>query len=500
MKARGLVLLIVATISVSSAFSQSIDLGQFVGQADIGPTKHAGEVKFDSASERYAVSGSGTNMWADRDEFHFAWKRMRGDFILSARARFLGKGTDPHRKLGWIIRKSLEPDSPYADVAVHGDGLTSLQFRRMPGGGTEEIKSSVTSADVIQLERKGGAYIMSVARFGEPLSPAKLAALDLGDEVYVGLFVCAHNADVVERAEFDNVRITVPAKDGFIPYRDYIGSNLEVLNIETGQRSLLYSTADAIHAPNWTADGKSLIYNTGGKLIRFDLHSKTHTPIDTGFANANNNDHVLSFDGQQIGVSHHSQEHDGRSIIYTLPTAGGTPRQVTQLGPSYFHGWSPDAKWLVYTGERDGNLDIYKISAEGGDEIRLTTVPGIDDGAEYMPDGKWIYFNSSRSGRMQIWRMRPDGGQQEQVTDDEFNNWFPHIRPDGRQILFLSFQPEIAVDEHPFYQHVYLRLMPISGGEPKIVAYVYGGQGTINVPSWSPDSKRVAFVSNTAGN
>jgi hypothetical protein len=490
---------IVLSVSMSVALSHQ-ELGQFESQADIGPVKYPGNVTYDPNVERYIVAGSGTNMWGGRDEFHFAWKRLPGDFILTARARFFGNGTDPHRKLGWIARKNLDSDSPYVDVAVHGDGLTSLQFRRTSGGDTEEIKSSIRGADVIQLQRRGDKFIMSVARFGEPFVSEQLPGVDLGDDVYVGLFVCAHNPDVVERAEFDNVRITLPAKDGFVPYRDYIGSNLELLDVESGRRELVYQTTDAIHAPNWITDGKSLIYNTAGRLVRFDLETKRATPIDTGFATANNNDHVLSFDGRQIGISHHSPDHGGRSIIYTLPVEGGTPKQVTSRGPSYFHGWSPDGKWLVYTGDRDGNLDIYKIPVDGGDELRLTSTPGLDDGSEFTPDGRWIYFNSGRTGRMQIWRMRAGGSDQQQVTDDAFNNWFPHISPDGQHIVFLSFQPDIAADQHPFYQHVYFRLMPITGGKPKVIAYVYGGQGTINVPSWSPDSKRIAFVSNTAGN
>jgi Tol biopolymer transport system component len=183
--------------------------------------------------------------------------------------------------------------------------------------------------------------------------------------------------------------------------------------------------------------------------------------------------------------------------VYTVPIKGGTPKQITPLGPSYLHGWSPDGKHLVYVGQRNNEFDIYRIPATGGTEVRLTTTPGLDDGPEYSPDGKWIYFNSVRSGTMQLWRMRPDGSAPEQLTNDAYNNWFPHISPDGKWIVFLSFGNDVKPDDHPFYKHVYLRLMPASGGKPRVLAYLYGGQGTINTPSWSPDSKRLAFVSNT---
>jgi Tol biopolymer transport system component len=180
-----------------------------------------------------------------------------------------------------------------------------------------------------------------------------------------------------------------------------------------------------------------------------------------------------------------------------VPVEGGVPRQITPVGPSYLHGWSPDGKWLTYTGQRNNEFDIYVIPANGGKEIRLTTAPGLDDGSEYSPDGKYIYFNSVRSGSMQLWRMKSDGTEQKQLTSDEYNNWFPHVSPDGQRIVFLSFMKDVKPEDHPFYKHVYLRMMPASGGEPKVVAYLYGGQGSINTPSWSPDGKRFAFVSNS---
>ncbi len=198
-----------------------------------------------------------------------------------------------------------------------------------------------------------------------------------------------------------------------------------------------------------------------------------------------------------LGLSNYEKDLGG-SIIYTVPITGGTPKKITPKGPSYLHGWSPDGKDLVFCGERNGEFDVYKISADGGKEQRLTDAKGLDDGPEYTPDGKYIYFNSVRSGSMQIWRMKPDGSGQEQVTDDEFNNWFAHISPDGKWIVFVSFlKEETPAGIHPPYKHVYIRLMPFAGGKPKVLAYLYGGQGSINTPSWSPDGKRIAFISNT---
>ncbi len=496
LSATTLVILLTATTATLSS-AQRKSAGTFDGQGDIGTVLHPGSVVYDAAKDEYTVAGSGTNMWAGEDEFHFAWKRMKGDFILTARAQFVGRGVDPHRKIGWQVRSSLDSNSAHASAVVHGDGLASLQFRKAKGADTEEVKSSVKAPDVLQLERRGDKFLMSVARFGEPFVTEEIAGPALGDEVFVGLFVCSHNKDVVERAVFRDVRVTVPAAASFVPYRDYIGSNLEILDLESGRRRIVHTSPDSLQAPNWTPDGKALIYNRNGRLYRFDLARKTPAPINTDFAVNNNNDHVLSFDGKLMGISHHSKDDENKSIVYVLPAKGGKPRRVTATGPSYLHGWSPDGKFLVYTGERNGAFDIYKINAQGGDETRLTTDDGLDDGPEYTPDGRFIYFNSTRTGTMQIWRMRPDGSGQEQVTDDEYNNWFPHISPDGKWIAFLSFQKDVSPNDHPFYKHVYLRLMPAAGGKPKVIAYVYGGQGTINVPSWSPDGKSLAFISNT---
>jgi TolB protein len=475
-------------------------IGNFEGQTDVGRGSRLGSAIYNRQLQTYRISGSGQNMWDTRDAFHFVWKRLHGNFILSTRARFIGAGGEEHRKIGWTIRPSLESSSAHVTAALHGNGLMSLQFRRQSGAITEEIKSadSLPDADaVIQLERRDGAYIMSVARYGDTLVTSQLTDVTLPDTVYVGLFVCAHNDSIMERATFSNVRITSPAPRDFVPYRDYIGSNLEILDLASGNATIVHQYRGSFQAPNWTRDGKALIYAQEGRLYRFDLATLSAAPINTGSATRNNNDHVLSFDGKMLGISNHVAADSDASIVFTLPASGGTPTRVTAQGPSYLHGWSPDGRWLVYVGQRNDEFDIYKIAASGGEEIRLTTAKGLDDGPEYTPDGAFIYFNSVRSGSMQIWRMHPDGTEPQQVTSDGFNNWFPHISPDGKWMVYISFPSDVAPDDHPFYKHVLLRLMPIGGGPARVIAYVYGGQGTINVPSWSPDGTRLAFVSNS---
>lgn len=472
-------------------------IGQFDDHSDVGQVQQPGTVQYDPVQDSYTVSGSGANVWFDHDEFHYLWKRLEGDFILHARASLVGEQGDPHCKLGWMVRSGLQADASHVSAVLHADGLTALQYRDSAGADTKEVRAEVEYADVIELERKGNTFIMRVAPFGEPYTTEEISTIDLDDEVYVGLFVTAHQADTLVQGTFDNVRISVPATENLVPYREYLGSRIEILDVSTGDREVVYTSPNSLQAPNWTADGKALLYNSEGLIYRLDLSTSKASVLNTGDVKNNNNDHVLSFDGQMLGLSS-GVEKLGGSIIYTVPVEGGQPKQVTPRGPSYLHGWSPDGQHLVFTGQRHGDFDIYQIPADGGPETRLTTTQGLDDGPEYSPDGAWIYFNSARSGTMDIWRMKPDGSQPERLTDSAFHDWFPHLSPDGKNMIFLSFlKEEVAADEHPFYKHVYLRMMPANGGKPRVVAYLYGGQGTINTPSWSPDGRKVAFVSNT---
>ncbi len=274
-------------------------------------------------------------------------------------------------------------------------------------------------------------------------------------------------------------------------------SYLEIMDVSSGKRTVIREFDKVIEAPNWTSDGKYLIYNSEGRIYRIEPR-KGAVPeeINTGFAVNCNNDHVLSPDNRHIAVSHQTHE-DNKSRIYILPIEGGNPTLITPMGESYLHGWSPDGKFLSYCANRRGNYDVYVIPVGGGREIRLTDAEGLDDGPEYSPDGKTIWFNSVRTGLMQVWKMDADGANQTQMTfDEDLNSWFPHISPDGKKVVYIAYHKgDLLPGEHLADKDVLLRMISADGGEPKTLAELFGGQGTINVNSWSPDSKKIAFVS-----
>ncbi|MFA9380466.1 MAG: TolB family protein [Acetanaerobacterium sp.] len=276
--------------------------------------------------------------------------------------------------------------------------------------------------------------------------------------------------------------------------RDVV-SILEEINIKTLERTVLAEFDYLIEAPNWTKDGTKLIYNSWGRIYSFDIASRQSKPIDTAFAVQSNNDHVLSPDCMQIAISHRTAE-DGLSRIYRLPLSGGNPVLITAMAPSFLHGWSPDGKTLAYSGQRNGKFNIFAIPAVGGVEVALTDAPGLNDGSEYSPCGKYIWFNSTRSGFMQLWRMNENGANPVLMSQSESNDWFPHISPDGKWVSYISYsRDDVKPDEHPPNKSVRLQLMPSGGGRSILLTDIFGGQGTMNVNSWSPDSKSLAFVS-----
>ncbi len=487
----------ISAVIVGQARAQSAaePVGIFEGHNDVGTVLHAGSIDYDASKRTYTISGSGENMWLAADAFQFAWKKISGDVTLTADISFLTTTGNEHKKAALMLRQSLDADSVYADVALHASGLTSLQFRDEKGAITREIQSNLSAPKRLRIAKRGDYVYMSLAADGgEPQVAGGWLRIPLQGEFYVGLGVCSHDKDVVEKAVFSNVELTQPAPASGKPI---LYSTLETVTVDSADRRVAYLAPGRFEAPNWMHDGSAFFFNRDGHIERLAVGSDKPVVIYTGFANRCNNDHGISPDATQIAISDNS-EGDHNSMVYIVPIAGGAPRRIAQKSPSYWHGWSPDGKTLAFVGQRNGEFDIYAIPVVGGEETRLTTAKGLDDGPEYSPDGKFIYFNSERTGHMQIWRMKPDGSEQEQVFTDDLNNWFPHISPDGRWMVFLTYGAEVT--GHPENKDVMLRLMSLtdsSGRDKKItvLAKLFGGQGTINVPSWSPDSKQVAFVS-----
>jgi TolB protein len=490
-------------------FAQQKTVGIFKNNKDIGKPEKAGGASYDEVSQTYTLKGAGYNIWFERDEFNYLYNEIAGDFVITANFEFVDKGTDAHRKIGLMIRESDDERAASINATLHGDGLTVLQWRELRGAfmrdPEDEIFTPKHNYTILQLERQGKNIIMRAAHPGEPfqmIGSHQMPAFK--DSVLAGLFISSHNKDVVEQARVWNVRIDRPVPDSYNPNKEgWIGCRMELMNVFDGKRKVIYEKNSRFEAPNWMPDGKMLLFNMDGSLYTISVDGGEPTKVNTGDLNKLNNDHVISFNGKMIAISHHRDGMaGGGSTVYVLPMGGGEPKLVTEGTPSYLHGWAPNNKEVVYVATRPDNptYDIYKKAIDGkSEEVMLTNTSKNDhvDGPEYSPDGKYIYYNGSASGTMQLWRMKPDGSGKEQLTFDQYNNWFPHISPDGKWIAYISFPYDIPVNGHPSYKRVTLKLMPTAGGAPKVIAYLYGGQGTINVPSWSPDSKSIAFVSNS---
>lgn len=507
--------LILAFVFSFKPFAQTAGIGVFDKAADIGKPKNAGSSVYDANTQTYTMRGSGSNIWFNRDEFQYLYKKMGGDFILTANFEFVGAGGNAHRKLGWMIRESADEAAASVNAVVHGDGLTVLQWRPLRGAYMRDPEDEIFYAKkalfrTIELQRQGRKVTMRVANWGEPLQEVATQEMpNMKDSVLVGLFLSSHDSDKVEEAHIWNVRIDKPVPETYHPnpqvklprLQGVVGCRLETMDVFDGKRLVIRESSGKFEAPNWMPDGQNLLYNEGGLLYTIPVNGGTSKKVDTDTLTNLNNDHGISFNGKMLAVSHGRRGlPGGGSTVYVLRSTGGKAKQVTQQRPSYWHGWSPNGREVAVVGQRNGSTtyNLYKVDVNSGAETALTTnTTGHVDGPEYSPDGKYIYYNANPTGTMQLWRMKPDGTAREQLTFDEYHNWFPHISPDGKWMVMISFPTDIEPNSHPSYKKVMLRLMPVAGGAPRVIAYLYGGQGTINVNSWSPDSRRIAFVSNS---
>ena len=454
-------------------------IGIFKNNINTGVSHKESPAVYNEQTQVYIFENSEYGKSDKKDNFRYLYNKISKDFILTANFKYTGSNLKTNGKVGWMLSESNKNRSVVASASLNDN------------------------FEILQLERKDNTIIFRAAHFGEPLRLISSKTIkNLPESILAGLFVNFSNSNQVTKAEVWNVRIDQPVADNYDSGKEgYLGCRLEIIDPFNGKRKIIYEKSDRFEAPNWMPDGKKLLFNMEGSLYKIPIAGGELEKLNTGFASKNNNDHGISFDGKLLAISHHRDGFPGGgSTVYTLPIEGGEPKLVTEFTPSYWHGWAPNNKEVVYVAQRNKSdiYNIYKASIKDGKETKLTNfISGHVDGPEYSPDGKYIYYNSTESGTMQLWRMSPTGLNREQITFDEWNNWFPHISPDGKWILFLSFPLDIPVNSHPSYKRVMLRMMSTKGSKSKVVAYLYGGQGTINVPSWSPDSKYVAFVSNS---
>ena len=374
--------------------------GIFEGSGDVGTVLKPGSVEFDRASGHYTVAASGENLWGTADAFQFVWKQVSGDVTLTADISFPEAGGDPHKKAVLMVRQSLDPDSAYADVALHGSGLTSLQARESKGAATHEVQSNLSGPRRLRLIKQGDFFYVQLApQGGEPSMAGGGMKVPLTAPFYVGIGVSAHNKDAFEKAVFANLSVEpAVAKSS----RPTLYSTLETVTVASTDRRVTYVSTHHLESPVWNGDATSIDFLEDGSFRR-------------------------------------------------IAVEGGQPRPV----PSG------------------------------------TTRPGAVP--EKSPDGKYLYFSSDRSGRSQIWRTLADGTAPEQVTDDEWNNFFPHLSPDGTRMVFVSSAKAGSLP--PETEDIVLRVLTFESKRVAILAKLIGGRGTMDMSSWSPDGRRLAFVS-----
>jgi Tol biopolymer transport system component len=493
------VVLVMTTAGVfagqAAAQASGAGLGVFESQTDVGSVSPPGKLAYDATAHTYTIDSAGANLWVAEDDFHFVWKKVSGDVSLSADVSFplTPSGASPHRKALLMFRQTLDSDSVYADAALHGNGETALQYRGNRGDTTQDIEFNSGPPKTLRLERRGDTITLFISQHGEPLHQAGASIkLHLDAPFYAGIGVCSHNKDAVERATFANVELK-PLPEQPASAKPVLYSSLQTIAIDPNARvaKVVLTERSRIEAPNWTRDGKSLIFTRDGKLWTIPVEGGEARAIDIGDISGCTGSHGLSPDGKWLAVTCMKGPSPGPRI-YIVPSSGGAPRMVTENPNSWFHSWSPDGKTLAFVRPNQGALNICTIPVEGGSETCITSGTGVSDDPDYSPDGQYIYFNSDRSGSVEIWRMRPDGSHPEQVTSDGLNNWTAHPSPDGESILILSYGR--GVSGHPADKDVTLRILNAKDGKIRDLVKVVGGNGTDNVPNWAPDGKHFAFA------
>jgi catechol 2,3-dioxygenase-like lactoylglutathione lyase family enzyme len=484
----------------SAGTDRSAQLGLFEAQTDIGSVVPPGTGKYAPETGIYTLTAAGANTWYRVDHFHYLWRKAFGDLALSAEVSFpphsYDHEPDPHRKGILMFRQTLDQGGIYADVAVHGSGLTALQYRTERGANTQDIELNIAAPRTVRLEKRGDVFTLYLSAKGEPLHQVGASIkLHLEEPFYVGLGVVSHDVATTDKVEFAHVTLSPPAPLATQP-KMALYSTLRTISIgdQFRRAMVIRSVAGDLQSPNWAPDRSSIYVHEDGRVMKIPYLTPdgggTPQQIDVGKLVDCSGNFGISPSGKWLAVSC-AEVRGGPHQVYVLPAAGGsTPRKLTDNpSSSFFHAWAPDSQTIAFTRGSAGKADIFTIPLTGGAEVRLTN-DTINDGPDYTPDGKLIYFDSSRSGTTQIWRMKPDGSAAEQVTDDGAVNSSPHVSPDGKTVAFLS-QP---LNSGEALDDCALNVLGTADGLVRTIAEFQGNRGSLAMYPWG-DASHLAFAS-----
>jgi TolB protein len=500
----GLALLISAAAAMSAqaaapAARQAPSIGLFQAESNVGNVSPAGSAHYDATGRVYTIESAGANAWYHVDHFNYLWLRAAGDLALTARISFpphrYSHDSNPHRKGLLMFRQSLAPGSAYVDAALHGVGLTALQYRREQGGNTPDIELTIDAPQTLRLEKRGDVFTLYVSQAGEPLHQVGASVrLHLRAPFYVGLGALSHDAQTTDVIEFSHVSVQRLKPMPAVTKRTLYSTLQTIEFTNQYRRAVVIRTVPTyMQSADWAPDGKSILVYEGGRIERIPYLTPDGggqpQPIAVRALVGCSGNFGLSPDGKLLAVSC-SRAPGGLHQVYLLPAAGGgAPRQLTRGAlASFFHAWSPDGKIVAFTRGAASRADIFTVPTTAGQETRLTR-DTVNDGPVYSPDGQYIYFDSSRSGMTQIWRMRADGSEAEQMTDDDFLNSSPHLSPDGSTLAFLS-QP---AGRGSGFGPAVVRVMRFDDGLIQSVVELRGDRGSFSMQPWG-NAKRFAFI------